>query len=254
LPHYVSPKPGIVYEYGGAYRFDKELFWISMYLVIDPSTGIISVCDERQFHREHIQVRDPATRRAVGNEISFTTYGWTKPDLISDRSKTESDRSDLERFEMTVFAQLFDWWASREERWNVAVMKNGERVTFSIDHKLSKNYFADRDKTAKAADGTAKKIIHHVREHIRIVNGKEVVIKEHVRGMSDFHWNGYHCVVTAPKLMGDVITASFSLPSADEEEPDSSNLIPLSKLGSVLARIEDMDHRKMKPSMNNSFH
>lgn len=141
-----------------------------------------------------------------------------------------------------LFAQVFNWWIERKDKsWSVAVNKNKQRITFSINRDETKKYFADRDKTVLTATGRAKKIVHYVADHTRVIKGKSVFIKEHLRGERKFTWNEYDCTVTAPKF-NELASVTFDIASSDEEElsPDMKRqFIGLSKVAKLLAAYED---------------
>lgn len=148
-------------------------------------------------------------------------------------------QSTANRVARDTFVQVFNWWTKRPERWSVSVNRAGQRVTFSIDKELTKAYFVDRDKSIKARDGRAKKIIHFVQQHTRS-NGSTV--REHVRGLREFDWNDFHCIVTAPKLNGELYSVSLDVPTVEEEDMSSAELsesYSVSKVGHHVAQAED---------------
>jgi len=132
---------------------------------------------------------------------------------------------------------VHEWWSERDNRWNVVVRKNGERVTFGVNNDQTPYYFKDRDKSIRTPTGQAKKIVHYVREHERKYGEKTTVVKEHIRGLQEFEWAGYQCKVISPKLQAQT-SASFVAPSADAEESDTK-VVYLSKVGKLLADVEE---------------
>jgi hypothetical protein len=126
--------------------------------------------------------------------------------------------------------------SDREERWNVIVRKNGERVTFGVNNKDTPYFFKNRDKTV-TQNGETKRIVHYVKEHERTIKGKAKTIKEHIRGLHDFNWNGYQCKVVSPKLEAE--TAASFLSPAEDVEKDLSETVYLSKVGKLLADFEE---------------
>jgi hypothetical protein len=104
----------------------------------------------------------------------------------------------------------------------------------------TKKYFADRDLTIRAANGQRKKIIHYVSQHDRIVKGKEITIKEHLRGLNKFTWNGYDCVVTAPKF-SKLNTVVFDLPPQMEEDviDEKVKMVGMTKVVDLLVEQEN---------------
>jgi hypothetical protein len=115
----------------------------------------------------------------------------------------------------------------------------------------TKKYFADRDLTVRTENGNRKKIIHFVSEHERTVKDKKVVIKEHLRGLNKFTWNGYDCVVTAPKF-SRLDTVVFDLAPEQEEDlmhlvNEDAKLIGMTKVAEILAKKEEA-------SLTNDYH
>ena len=113
---------------------------------------------------------------------------------------------------------MFNWWVDRDLRWNVSVHKGQDRVTFGVEQENTKTYFANREKMVLASDGKAKRIIHYVREHERVTPTKVTMVKEHIRGIREFNWNGYHCVVTAPKFHLTRLASEFEMEGEDEDD------------------------------------
>jgi len=238
LPAYVSKRPGVPYQFGFAVRLDGNLFWMHCWIVVDPRSGEVCFCDELRTTTNVIPLRNPAARRAFGGHAQFVTRSWTAPRMLDgDVRPLEEQRVAMKN----MFRNLFDWWVKRDERWSVAVKKDGERITFGVDKDCTKEYFANRDKTVKTASGKTKPIIHFVQEHDRDIGSRVVRVKAHVRGLREFDWSGYHCVVTAPSFTG-YTTAEFDVPAYEAEESDLSG-IPLSKVGKLLAEFEDKDIR-----------
>ena len=131
----------------------------------------------------------------------------------------------------------------------MAVSHKGERLTFVVPKEATKKYFAGRDKSAKTATGRTKKIVHYVQEHNRVINGKATVVKEHIRGLSVFDWNGYKCVVTAPEFhFAASIEFGIAPTEVDEKDFLTGEYMGMSKLGHLLAQREDLDSLKRHAS------
>jgi hypothetical protein len=82
--------------------------------------------------------------------------------------------------------------------WSTTVERDGVRAIFYVDHRDTKTYFKNRDKTV-TENGTTKRIIHLVEEHERkYQNGRVAFIPEHVRGLNKFSWSGFKCSVASP--------------------------------------------------------
>ena len=96
-------------------------------------------------------------------------------------------------------------------------------------------YFADRD-TVVNVDGKPRKIIHFVREHQRAGGA---VVKAHVRGLREFDWKGYHCVVTAPMLKGNLFTQMPIAPIEVDGEIDGDDFVATDAMAEMMAELED---------------
>lgn len=132
-----------------------------------------------------------------------------------------------------VFSRVIAIHETRLEHWNVAVNRGGRRATFLIDKKDTAYAFKDRDTTVLASDGKRKRIIHHVTAHTQTrADGRVVPIPEHIRGLREFDWNGYHCFVTSPQHH-TFLTAGVPLAAevlVDDDEPDMVDLPDLADL------------------------
>lgn len=250
LPPYVAARPGVPYQFGFGYRFiSDKMFWGAAWIVIDPKTGALHVCDELVNVQNVVPLRSPVARRnAHGSSARFSTRAWRHARMLDadyENPSVDNNRIIVKNY----FRALHSWWAGRDERWSVAVYRGGERVTFGIEPANTKTYFASRDKSIKTPSGKTRKIIHFVEEHERTVNGRTVTVKAHVRGLREFDWMGFRCVVTAPRLTGRT-AAFFEL--APEELDDDVELpkgyMSMGKLGLVLARAEDDDIRARRKS------
>jgi hypothetical protein len=144
------------------------------------------------------------------------------------------------RSTLFLFRGMFTWWSQRNERWSVAVKQGKDRVTFGIDPEDTKRYFADRNKSIKNANGSTKRIIHFVKEFQRS-NG--TVVKEHIRGLREFDWKGYNCIVNAPTFTS-MTAAKFDILGKEIPGPITEGMVDIVGLGAMLARIEDEDKRK----------
>lgn len=228
LPWYVEKNLGTPYQFGAAFDWRGKLFWVHMYITVVKSTGEIRFCDE-------LKVR----ANTVSRGKTFYSKSWSGPSYLEDdmRPVTENQRTVK-----NVFVTLHDWWSKRDERWNVVVKKNGERVTFGVNNDQTPYYFKDRDKSIKTASGQTKKIVHYVKEHERKVNDKTIIIKEHIRGLQEFDWAGYKCQVVSPKLQVRT-SAEFTVPGEEKIEP-SNNVVYLSRVGKLLADAEEIHKPK----------
>lgn len=229
LPPNVAQYAGVPYRFGEAYVYDGKLSWFTMWMVLSKD-GHVNICKEL-LH----------TWGKVGKNghVAYVHNKNTADPALISAAITKNGRKNGESLIKSAFAQMFEWWQMRDERWSVAVYKGKDRVTFGIERENSKHYFANRDKTVKAADGRAKRIIHYVREHDRDTGNNVVQVKEHIRGIREFNWNGYRCVVTAPKFNGIPSSLMTLQPEEFEGEDVPVGYIATSKLGLLLARSEE---------------
>jgi hypothetical protein len=240
LPWYVGYHSGVPYQFGAAFRLEGKLFWIHMWFTINRKTGAMQACEELRTVTNVIPIKNPASKRAGGGKSHvITKRAWSQPSFF------ENDKRSVEHMRLgskNIFASMFNWWVKREERWNVVVKKNGERVTFGVDQDQTRFYFKDRDKSVKTASGQTQRIVHYVKEHDRVINGKSVTIKEHIRGLREFSWAGYQCLVTSPKITGST-SATFDSAGVEGNDADKTEFVYLSKLGKLLAQAEEKDRR-----------
>lgn len=227
LPWQVSQKTGTPFQFGAAYKSKGKLLWIHMYLTVVNLTGEIQFCDEYQIKTHKI------SRSKV-----FFTRSWKTASFLED---VNLSKDEYQSYIKSLFVSMHEWWSKRDERWNVVVKKNGDRVTFGVDNNHTPYYFKDRDKSIKTATGQTKKIVHYVKEHKRKVGDKTILIKEHIRGLQEFNWSGYDCQVISPKFQAQT-SATFTMAGDDEEH--LSNVIYLSKLGKILADLEEVTEKK----------
>lgn len=165
------------------------------------------------------------------------------------RNRSASDGEQLVRkwFVKAVLA-----WQRREENWSVGVKKDSVRATFSVPKELTKTFFADRIKIV-GPTGATRKIVHYVHEHERVTATGTTTVKEHIRGLSEFAWNGYKCRVTAPKFNGRLST-EFDIPCEESEDEDDAptpkGLMDVEELAEQLAAIEEgATHKEIERRM-----
>lgn len=226
LPWNVEKISGVPYKIGMAYRMEKKLFWICAWVVVHRDGSY-------EFCREHT-VKSVYVTKGKNKGYAYNKKAFVKGALVEDE---EESKRNGELGAKNFFKWMLDWWQGRTERWSVAVKKSGDRVTFAVDKSLTKKYFADRDKTIKTATGRNKKIVHFVKEHERDYKGKKTIVKEHIRGVNEFTWKGYNCLITAPEFQS-LVTAQFNA-SAYEVDEDDKDYISASKMGHLLAREEE---------------
>lgn len=236
LPWHVSKQTGVPYQFGMSFDMDGKLLWVNMYITVNRKTGVISFCDELKTRPHTIPAKSSNSRKANGKSTVFYTKSWGPAEYLEDEERSINECKVIAQ---NYFVAMHDWWSERDNRWNVVVKKNGERVTFGVNNDQTPYYFKDRDKTIRTPTGQAKKIVHYVKEHERKYGDKITIIKEHIRGLQEFEWAGYQCNVISPKLQAKT-AAGFTAPSIDVEvDEDTSNVVYLSKLGKVLADSEE---------------
>jgi hypothetical protein len=248
LPSGVEQIKGTAYQFGECYesnerRHDRNsrlrTLWVWAWVVVRPDGSIAFPRERRQVvHQLWLARRGNRSSRMV----SYSAPAWNDPALVTGQQNggngVTRSRSEAEHGLACTFRQMLLWWAGRESRWSVGVNKDGRRVTFSIDPRNTASYFADRNKVVTAG-GRAKKIIHFVAEHRR-ANGS--VVKAHVRGLREFEWRGYRCIVTAPKLNGYVASAGFDLTPAFAEE-GAPGMLEIDQVAQVLVDAEEHQKR-----------
>jgi len=236
LPWHVSKQTGVPYQFGMSFDMDGKLLWVNMYITVNRKTGVISFCDELKTRPHTVPAKNSNSRKANGKSTVFYTKSWGPAEYLEDEERSINECKVIAQ---NYFVAMHDWWSERDNRWNVVVKKNGERVTFGVNNDQTPYYFKDRDKTIRTPTGQAKKIVHYVKEHERKYGDKITIIKEHIRGLQEFEWAGYQCNVISPKLQAKT-AAGFTAPSIDVEvDEDTSNVVYLSKLGKVLADSEE---------------
>ena len=244
LPIGVQKNFGKPYRFGYGVELDGKLFWFYMFVTINHKTGRITFCKEHTITT--VSIPHPKENRPPDVLIRKV---WKKSRLLDADFDVDGNlrTEDYQRIiSLNWIRSVFNWWSSRGDRWSVSVKHKGEKVTFGVENKDTKKYFADRDKTVKAADGKAKRIIHQVTEHERnLSDGKKTTVREHIRGIREFDWNSYHCIVTAPVFHGG-LSSSFDISSVELDADDDSipnGFIGASKLGKVLSDFEEEDRR-----------
>lgn len=240
LPLGVEPLPGHAYKFGEVISLDGKLLWMVMYVVIDKKTGKVSVC--RELRQEIVSVRD--------RHRTYYNKRWSgNPAMMYPHEAENKDLQMVLHHYKTTFKNVFDWWTQRKDKsWNVSTKLNNRRLVFSLDRMDTKKYFANRDLTVLTETGKRKKIIHFVSEHERTVKDKKVVIKEHLRGLNKFTWNGYDCVVTAPKF-SSLSTVVFDIAPEEEEDlahlmDENTKLIGMAKVAEILAKEEEANNNE----------
>lgn len=239
LPMGVEPLPGHPYKFGEVVKLDGKLMWLVMYAVIDKQTGKVSVCREQRQ-----EIVDIGNRPRHEKDCARYNKKWNgNPAMMYPHEAENKDLAKVMHHYKVIFKNVFDWWTQRkDESWNVSVKQGKRRLVFSLNRMDTKRYFADRDLSIQTSTGKRKKIIHFVSEHERVVKDKKVVIKEHLRGLNKFTWNGYDCVVTAPKF-SQVSTVLFDVAPEEgselQEQYKDAKLVGMTKVVDILINREE---------------
>jgi hypothetical protein len=243
LPESVEMICGTPYQFGLCYEFtktedDKEMkpktFWFWCWMVVTP-TGEIRIPNEmRQLSVSinHKRTKGGFKGMKGARQSTANLKRWCLPSIVV--AEKNHDQSEHERFLKSTFRQLLLWWKRREDQWSVGVRKDGHRVTFSVAKEHTSAYFSDRD-TVVNINGKPCKIVHYVREHRR---SSGAVVKAHVRGLREFEWKGYHCVVTAPGFNGQLLT-NLTIDPVDIEPQTTIKYMETEEVAVALANAED---------------
>ena len=236
-PWYVSKHPGkAIYECGAAWKSEKnkKLLWGNWYIALDRKTGEVEVCSV--LNQKETRIKD----------YTYVNKVWGEPSMAS------ADFCNVQANEgasvlRTVFIDCYESWQIMDSVWKVSVVKEGQRVTWTVPQGETKYFFADRDTTVTDAKGARKKIIHHVAQHVRKTEAGESMVREHIRGLGNFNWRGYAVKVISPKF--HVTANDFDAGALGERETIRGNkkLVYTSKLGQVLANAELRGVRKPLP-------
>lgn len=246
----VEKTPGVPYLWGMAANVDGSVMWIASHMTVD-SAGVIYFPKE-----EYVRtVKLPSiSRRRTALGRAGKTRGGAPSRHISVRAlrdtplltyRVREDGSAIplsESMQMmrSLLANAFVAWSKRTESWSVAVTKGNNRLIFGVPREETKNYFADREIEAMSRSGQRRKILHYVSAHERqLKNGKVARVKEHVRGLREFNWCGYHCLITAPSFNGTLISALLDLPPIyEDEQRKQRGYITLPEMAKDMVEIE----------------
>ena len=131
--------------------------------------------------------------------------------------------------------------------WSTTVERDGHRAIFYVDHRDTKTFFKNREKTV-TENGYTKRIIHLVEEHERKnSSGNVSVVSEHVRGENKFSWNGFKCSVASPVHHLDI--RRFSAASETRDDDDREGFVDFPQMAEMLhsksgVKIKDL-HREV---------
>lgn len=114
---------------------------------------------------------------------------------------------------VSCFGACYTAWMKRHDYYQISTRRKKSKVTFCVDKGEQKFFFKDRKKTVMAHDGKRKRIIHYVGAFTRS-NGQHV--KEHLRGIRQFFWNGYKVTISVPRFHLQI--HDFDAQSIDKED------------------------------------
>jgi hypothetical protein len=230
-PWYVAKKTGVIYNCGFGYRdvTDNKIFWVSFYVSIKDSEVLST------HYLAHKTVKTP--------KASYTKKEW--------QLSSWKNFSDEENNESTVVTSMvahhFNLWGSRRTMWSTTVERDEHRAIFYVDHRDTKTFFKNREKTV-TENGYTKRIIHLVEEHERKnSSGNVSVVSEHVRGENKFLWNGFKCSVASPVHHLDV--RRFSAASETRDDDDREGFVDFPQMAEMLhsksgVKLKDL-HREV---------
>jgi len=231
---------GVNYLFGFAFAFgrkEEKLTWLVSHVVIDPSTGKVTCCAERGPKQNIIPCRSPADRKRYGSHRVITTQTWHKPKMAAVAEWKNSDNTEetKTRAIAITFRECFRLWIDRKNQWSVSVTKNDDRVTFAVPTRSTAAYFKNRDKIVND-NGSTKRIIHYVQEHTRSTGA---FVKAHIRGLREFNWNGYHCLVTSPEFHHPLTSLECDISMWNREDHPNDKGISSEKFAGLIAEMED---------------
>lgn len=218
------------YETVLAYQPDDKILWLSLFIQVDQGTGICSIPE--QISSKQVIIRGNGHR-----PNAFYQRARAKQILVEiwDRRAKESGQL-IDATKAIHFA--FNVQMRCQHAWKIGLEKNGRHANFAIDDNTAKEYFKDRPVTIRTKNGQRKRIIHEVRKHTRIVNGRKVTVKKHTRGIREFPWKDYNVTITAPKwhkfLVDDIDAAGI-----DEYEVETAgNVYDVLDIANIMAENE----------------
>ena len=182
-PWFVAKKTGSIYNCGFGYRdvVSKKTVWVSFYATVRKDGEVLPT-----HYLAHRAISTP--------QGGYIRRQWQLSTWKNWNSKEKDENSIV----TSMVAYHFNLWGSRKSMWSTTVERDGVRAIFYVDHRDTKTYFKNRDKTV-TENGTTKRIIHLVEEHERkYQNGRVAFIPEHVRGLNKFSWSGFKCSVASP--------------------------------------------------------
>lgn len=136
-----------------------------------------------------------------------------------------------------VARTVFTMTANLQENAGTGVLVRAKRggltAAFNIGMLASVDFFKDRAKTV-TVNGATRKIFHAVRPHVRIVNGRERIVRHHFRGEKAFHWNGCDVRITLPGR-DHVDWQRFNVATVEQEDAGADTM-SMKEAGALMDR------------------
>lgn len=239
---------GECYEYLLYYDFkslgDPEFSnWWGGYFWVDDS-GRFTLARQRQLLQKTILRKHKRRGQSRTIQVPYTEY---KDSFFEAYMASNEEANDALN---AIFVNAFNFWHRRADGWLVVTKKNNQRVTFNISEGRHKYFFKEREKIVETPTGQRKRIFHIVDEHDRNVNGKIVRVKEHIRGIRHFFWNGLECHIFSPGWHGYdyFLDMPFKTYDFDQKEdlPDGKLVKPEPILEKAARLMEGTDYKNKK--------
>ncbi len=210
---------------------------VSCFIGVTPS-GEMTLLRE-PVHERHEVTRGLRQKHGRRETLRLTTTRWAYPSWITDVLAENAIVKDPEKWITGLLKQTFLTHQSAIQKVTIRVRKNAaECAMFGVDISRAKYFFQDRDVEAVASDGRKKRIFHAVREHVRRVADGERTVRQHYRGLRDFHWNTYAIHIVWPKTR----VLDCPVPSVFKEDiaaADRREYIGQGGMGERLAEVLD---------------
>ena len=232
-PWFVARKRGIYYNCAFGYKMQNKQWWTNFFITISPQGEILPM---HQLWYQDVQ---------TSKHDAYCRKMWSLSKWNSD------DQRITENVIKGTALHFLNAWIGRTKMWSTTVEKDGVRANFYVDTRDTKYYFRGREKSF-TENGATKKIIHFVDEHERVIDGKKVVVKPHIRGEDKFHWKGYNCRVISPTYHG-FAHSQFDLESEQEitvTKENQNKYMSIGELANYLHKLEDQKTHSARRTLN----
>lgn len=130
--------------------------------------------------------------------------GICKSELVCAKtvqSKTESEKCEDVHVANASF--VYQYWSDRRFLWNVVAQEGTSKATFGVHPEQIKSLFYSRE-LPMTETGRKRPILHWVASHHRrIKNGIDIDIEKHLRGITEFVYQGTKFTITQPIKKGN---------------------------------------------------